>query len=460
MSVPPSPGLDPAQAACNPDLVWYHPVFCQFALPVAETKGSWRREAGSLALAIETASPDQPTASGWCLRLLLMHLCDQAVRTGNPAVEMGADAAALAATLGLPQTEPVLQQIAEQAERMVGAKLTVTEGQATLGVLDARGQSRRAAAEWRLRIRLNARFHASLVERAVALDRRIVTALAAEPLALDAHAWIRHLLQHQPAGETATVPWGELLKRFGLPGQDLAAFRAGFEDALRMVFAADFSISLAADDEGVTVGVAAPQAEVPAAAPAPVEMPSEVSVKMPVAMPAQVAAEAPQPERAPRRREQAPRREPEPEPVAAAQAPRPPAAPEPYHAAPRTNAPVQQAPMQQASVQRPEAGGAIRIGSHLTGLPVVIWLRRGDAHEQAVIAATPGTRMDPDRLTLLMLEPLIMQVSGGLNQGEFDKVSAWAMANRDLIDQVWEGEIGSFEEVASRVKKVPAPGWR
>jgi hypothetical protein len=453
MSVPPSTGLDSAQAVCNPDLVWYHPVFCQFALPVAETKGSWRREAGSLGLAIETASSEQPTASGWCLRLLLMHLCDQAVRTGNPAVELGADAAALAATLGLPQTEPVLQQIAEQAERLVGAKLTVSEAQATLGVLDARGQSRRAAAEWRPRIRLNARFHASLVERAVALDRRIVTALAAEPLALDAHAWIRHLLQHQPAGETATVPWGELLNRFGLPGQDLAAFRAGFEDALRMVFAADFSISLAADDEGVTVGVAAPQAE------APVEMPVEAPVEMPV----QAVAEAPQPEPAPRRREQAPRREAEP--VAAADpAPRP--APEPHRAAPRANAPapqapVQQAPTQQAPVQqRPEAGGAIRIGSHLTGLPVVIWLRRGDAHEQAVIAATPGTRMDPDRLTLLMLEPLIMQVSGGLNQGEFDKVSAWAMANRDLIDQVWEGQIGSFEEVASRVKKVPAPGWR
>jgi hypothetical protein len=455
MSVPPSTGLDPAQAACNPDLVWYHPVFCQFAFPATETKGSWRREAGPLALAIETASPEQPIASGWCLRLLLMHLCDQAMRTGNPAVEMGADAAALAATLGLPQTEPVLQQIAEQAERLVAAKLTVTEGQATLGVLDARGQSRRAASEWRPRIRLNARFHASLVERAVALDRRIVTALAAEPLALDAHAWIRHLLQHQPAGETATVPWGELLNRFGLPGQDLAAFRAGFEDALRMVFAADFSISLAADDEGVTVGVAAPQAEAPAAAPAPVEMPFEAPVEMPVAMPAQAVAEVPQPEPAPRRREQAPRREPEPVATPPHPAPRPAAVPEPHHAAPRANVPAPHAP-----VQRPEAGGAIRIGSHLTGLPVVIWLRRGDAHEQAVIAATPGTRMDPDRLTLLMLEPLIMQVSGGLNQGEFDKVSAWAMANRDLIDQVWEGQIGSFEEVASRVKKVPAPGWR
>jgi hypothetical protein len=77
-----------------------------------------------------------------------------------------------------------------------------------------------------------------------------------------------------------------------------------------------------------------------------------------------------------------------------------------------------------------------------------------------VIGVTPGSRFEPDRMTLLMLEPLVMQISGGLYEAEFTKVSAWIMANRDLIDLVWDGEITSLEEATSRVRKTPAPGWR
>ena len=42
----------------------------------------------------------------------------------------------------------------------------------------------------------------------------------------------------------------------------------------------------------------------------------------------------------------------------------------------------------------------------------------------------------------------------------FNGVSAWVMANRDLIDEFWEGGIGSAEEVTRRVRKAPGPSWR
>jgi hypothetical protein len=102
----------------------------------------------------------------------------------------------------------------------------------------------------------------------------------------------------------------------------------------------------------------------------------------------------------------------------------------------------------------------IRIRSHLTGLPQVVWLRRGNGDENILVGVTPGTRLDTDRLTILMVEPIVMQVSGGLPQGDFDRVSAWVMANRDLIDEFWEGSIASAEEVQSRVRKAPGPTWR
>jgi hypothetical protein len=111
----------------------------------------------------------------------------------------------------------------------------------------------------------------------------------------------------------------------------------------------------------------------------------------------------------------------------------------------------------------PATGGrqqSISLKSHITGLSQVIWLQRANGRENQVIEVTPGGRYDPDNVTVLALEPLVVQISGGLYDREFERVSAWAMSNRDLIDDVWDGKIGSFDEVASRVKKVPAPGWR
>jgi hypothetical protein len=414
---------DSSHPCSDPGTLWYHPAFCQMALPAAApAEQSWRRSAGGLAMACEVSAEGAQLPWGWALRRLLMHLCDRAVRTASPVVELGADASALAAEWGLPATGPVLEEIAAQADRLVASRLTLSvNGQTPLGVLDARAQSRRAAA-WRPSLRLNARFHAGLVQGAVPLDRAIVTALAAEALALDAHGWIRHLLHGQPADHAATVAWDELLARFGQPGQEPATFRAVFEDALRMVFAADHTIALAADDAGVTVGFAAPDEE--EAPPKPAE-----------------PAAAPSPEQ----------REPRPEPAAALP---------PADVAPRPEPVSRPEPAPRPERGAPRPVDTVSLRSQLTGLQGVVWLRRGHGDEPPVIGVTPGTRFEPERLTTLLLEPLIMQVTGGLPQKEFDAVSAWAMANRDLIDLVWEGRAGSFEEIAGRVKKVPAPGWR
>ena len=78
-----------------------------------------------------------------------------------------------------------------------------------------------------------------------------------------------------------------------------------------------------------------------------------------------------------------------------------------------------------------------------------------------VIAAEllPGT-LDLLLLRVLALEPIIVQINGGLYTREFDRVAAWINANRDLIDDVWYDDVDSDEEVLRRVKKVPPPGWR
>jgi hypothetical protein len=102
----------------------------------------------------------------------------------------------------------------------------------------------------------------------------------------------------------------------------------------------------------------------------------------------------------------------------------------------------------------------IAIKSHLTGLHQVIWLQRDGNGDEVQVEVTPGGRYDPQNLTVLALEPIIVQINGGLYTRDFDRVAAWVNANRDLIDDVWYDDVESDDEVMRRVKKVPPPGWR
>ena len=102
----------------------------------------------------------------------------------------------------------------------------------------------------------------------------------------------------------------------------------------------------------------------------------------------------------------------------------------------------------------------ISLQGHLTGLGQVMWLRRGPGEERVLVGVTPTPRFESERLTILAVEPMVIQVSGGLSEKDFERVSAWVMANRDLIDEFWEGRIHSFDEVNRRVRRAPAPGWR
>jgi len=54
-----------------------------------------------------------------------------------------------------------------------------------------------------------------------------------------------------------------------------------------------------------------------------------------------------------------------------------------------------------------------------------------------------------------MLEPLVMQVSGGLYDAKFTQVSDWIGVNRGMIDQVWAGEISTLEQVNDLACKAP-----
>ena len=435
--------LPPDTDATQPvdDVIWVHAAFCGMALPMRASRGAWQRNADAGSVRIEPGVSDDLAPSGRVLRLSMMHICDAAFRAKNQVVDLGGDETLLAAALGI---DPKPCDLADQWQRLQAAQIVLSrDGKSKVSVFDARSRRRSGDLGWRSGVRLSAKFVSDLVDHVVVpLDRRIVRELSATPAALDAYAWIRLSLRHPAVDEIVTTTWDDLLTRFGTASQDVAKFRVSFEAALRHVFDADRSIALAVDSEGVSVRQAE-LADDEIAAKSTKQMQPDADVgdvgagkqleklaAPPSVMPLVPVAEVAMPALLRQRQE-----------------------------ASQQKAKEDQANAAPAAADRIKQDN-ISVPGHLTGLAQVIWLRRGHGAEKVLVGVTPGLRFDAERLTVLAVEPMVIQVSGGLNEKDYERVSAWVMTNRDVIDEFWEGQITSFAEIYRRVRKAPAPGWR
>ena len=138
--LPLAPAGDPTSQASD-SAVWHHRAFCRIALPVrAPSKGVWQREAAGVVLSME-AGEGVALPTGKCVRLLLMHLFDLAVRGKSPMIEIGDDPAAVAQRIGLETAGAKLREMQEQMGRLLATRITVAwDGGPALSVFDARGR--------------------------------------------------------------------------------------------------------------------------------------------------------------------------------------------------------------------------------------------------------------------------------------------------------------------------------
>ncbi|MBL6082207.1 hypothetical protein JMJ56_29975 [Belnapia sp. T18] len=435
ISKPRSLAANVAAVPSDEHVLWHHAALCQLALPPSPLKGNWHRQVETAAVTIIPGSDDTVAPSGSFLRLLAMCICDAAVKSCTPAINLGPSAAVLASRIGIIVDQTTLDTIGNQLARLVSAKVTVAlNGGPELTLLDARSKPRISANGWHPNLRLNARFHSSLIENAIPLDCRILTELANSPAAMDAYAWIRHALAHVAAGQIVSATWQDLQSRFGTDRQNSDAFRSVFEDALHQVFSVDLSIAIAVDDDGVSLRSV--DSEETEANPHPT--PQNDQTTAPVQSPgAELSNEPVRPQPTAPHAGNPVERDVDPEPQA-----------RPHVSHATTGTPAR------------SALGPVSLQPRLTGLNQVVWLRQANGDRDIVVGVTPDAQFRPERLTVLALEPIVMQVIGGISERDFERVSAWVMTNRDLIDDVWEEKLASLEDIYGRVRKVPAVGWR
>ena len=418
------------------DVIWFYEAFCRMALPMRSTRGVWQRDIDGKSIRLEPQSSDDVVPSGRVLRLSMMHICDVAFRTQSQVVDIGEYGTQLINAMGLDQKT---RDLTEQWQRLQAARMMLLGGGEEVSVFDARSRRRANDLAWRSDVRLSGKFLSGLLNHGVPLNRRVVIELSAKPAALDAYAWISMSLHLAGAGAIVSAPWDDLLRRFGTASQDVAGFRTAFELALRVVYEADASLDLAVDDDGVSVRRAEPSDQ-KLAGQACRPMPEDADLI----------------ELAGTKQHEQPTERPSPAPPAEdTQVLEPAMRPQVTGQAGRGDE-----ALADTSVEDRQAQDNISLLRNLTGLTQVIWLRRGSGEESALVGVTPNPRFEPERLTVLAVEPMILQISGGLNERDFERVSTWVMTNRDVIDEFWEGKITSVAEVNRRVRKVPVQGLR
>jgi len=236
--------------------LYNHAVLCSVGLPYrnqppeirtfTRTSGntSLRLEAGAVPSAdggfVEVGLPYGPRA-----RLLLLHLCSEAVKRQSPLVEVEDSFTAFARALGLATTGRNLKTLREQVLRMSAVSMRLSRRSGDFVDVFQGPVFSKLRAEfpsspdqqllWTSFVEFSPAFYASLQNHAVPLRREAISALKHSSRALDIYVWLAHRLCRVSDTKPVTLRWTTLRFQFGRRTQDIKSFKRAFKAALKQV---------------------------------------------------------------------------------------------------------------------------------------------------------------------------------------------------------------------------------
>jgi hypothetical protein len=253
------------------DIDFQHSVFCQTGLPYKPTSARvWERQQGNASLRIEAGSAYDPSARRWVdlslphgekPRLVLIHLNNEALRTGSPVVDVHGSMTAFVRALEIDTNGRNLKAMKDQLGRLAAALIRlalVEDGRAVqvdtkiIGAFDLwfpKDEYQRVL--WPSTVRLSDDYFGSLTRHAVPLDHTAVAALKGSALCLDIYAWLAQRLYRVPKNRGQLITWSAMKAQFGAEYGRLDNFRANFIPALRHVLAVYPGAKVTVDEVGV-----------------------------------------------------------------------------------------------------------------------------------------------------------------------------------------------------------------
>ena len=233
-----------------------HACMCQVGLPRRRTEEkSFERQSGHISMLLEagklwngTEWVEQPLPYGATPRLVMVHVSSEAIRTRNRSIEVGDSVRQFLTTLGIPTSggeRGGYTMFRKQMEALAACRLTLgMHAEGRVVTVDAKPIKRFEAwlttqgtqqTLWPGVLELSQDFYDTLVNHAVPLDYRALSALKHSALALDVYTWLAHRLcrVRNPNGEK--LSWENLRDQFGQEYADPKNFKKEFRSALHQV---------------------------------------------------------------------------------------------------------------------------------------------------------------------------------------------------------------------------------
>lgn len=231
-----------------------HSLLCQIGLPRRHTPARvFERRNGHASVLVEAGSLwdgsdwiEQPLPYGTTARLIMVQISSEAVRTRSRSIEIGHSTRQFLTTLGMHSSggeRGSYAALRRQMRALAACRLTLgmqSEGCAV--TLDAKPIRRFDAwlhqdgsqrTLWPGTLELSEEFYVTLVEHAVPLDPRALTALRHSSLALDIYAWLAHRLRRVTKPSGTKLSWWNLYEQFGQEYGNTKDFKKQFRPAMR-----------------------------------------------------------------------------------------------------------------------------------------------------------------------------------------------------------------------------------
>lgn len=245
------------------EIRFLHTVLAQCGLPYRDLKGqrdytvrngrsSLVLSAGHLMDPVSREAVLQGLPYGSKPRLLMLHLCSEAVRNQSPVVGVGDSMSAFMKDLGMSVTggkTGTVGRFKEQMNRLAASRmqLFMDLGDHVVTLNPAPMVERfdvwfptdeKQKTLWPSEVQLSQQFYESLVEHALPIDMRAIRGLQNNARALDTYTWLSHRLSRVKSAKGDRVSWSALHGQFGAGAAEGRTFKRAMTHALKLALAA------------------------------------------------------------------------------------------------------------------------------------------------------------------------------------------------------------------------------
>ena len=262
------------------DAIFQHSVLCQTFLPYRNPGDDirvWQHQQGKVSLAVQANDAINPDTKrfefvglpyGTKARLILAHINSQAIKTGNKTLHIEESMTSFIKSLGLSTDGRTIAEVKEQLRRLTTSLISLgyTDDERTVQVnfqivkaFDAyfpKDDNNRVI--WNSTIQLTDDYFNSLMNHAIPLDERALSALSHNAMALDIYAWLAQRLHRIQPGNPQFVSWQNLKDQFGMGYGEMKKFKQVFRKTLQTVRLQYQSARLEEDDNKGLVLYASP----------------------------------------------------------------------------------------------------------------------------------------------------------------------------------------------------------